>query len=184
MDKKIAKLISDNIIIIKNPISADLDVMRPSNIPNLLTAVNLNKSKMINNSKIFEVGPIFDETLEDKQINVATAIGYGNVSDQNWNSKNKDFDVFDIKSDLMTILKSLNANKSHGPDGISGKILKKCHFSLAYPLSILFNLSFNLGQIPSEWKLANVVPVHKKGEKSMAENYRPISLTCLVMKIF
>ncbi len=109
MDKKIAKLISDNIIKIKNPISADLDVMRPSNIPNLLTAVNLNKSKMINNSKIFEVGPIFDETLEDKQINVATAIGYGNVSGQNWNSKNKDFDVFDIKSDLMTILKSLNA---------------------------------------------------------------------------
>jgi len=108
MDQKIAKLISDNIIIIKNPISADLDVMRPSNIPNLLTAVNLNKSKMINHSKIFEVGPIFDETLEDKQINVATAIGYGNVSGQNWNSKNKDFDVFDIKSDLMTILKSLN----------------------------------------------------------------------------
>ena len=71
---------------------------------------------------------------------------------------------------VRLILKALNANKSYGPDGISGKILKKCHFSLAYPLSILFNLSFNLGQIPSEWKLANVVPVHKKGEKSMAEN--------------
>jgi phenylalanyl-tRNA synthetase beta subunit len=38
--------------------------MRPSNIPNLLTAINLNKSKMISSGKIFEVGPIFDETLE------------------------------------------------------------------------------------------------------------------------
>ena len=103
------KLISDNVIKIKNPISADLNVMRPSNIPNLLSAVNLNKSKMITSGKIFEVGPIFDETLEDKQVNVATGIGYGNVSGNNWNSPKKDFDVFAIKSDLMRILKSLNA---------------------------------------------------------------------------
>jgi len=108
MDEKVAKLLSDNVIKIKNPISADLDVMRSSNIPNLLTAVNLNKSKMITSGKIFEVGPIFDATWEEKQVNVATAIGYGNVSGNNWNSKNKDIDVFDIKSDLMQILKSLN----------------------------------------------------------------------------
>ena len=85
---------------------------------------------------------------------------------------------------VRSILKFLNANKSFGPDGISGKILKKCHFSLAYPLSILFNLSFNTGKIPDEWKLANIIPVHKKGDKSLVENYRPISLTCLIMKVF
>ena len=93
---------------LKIPISADLDVMRPSNIPNLLVAVNQNKSKMISNGKLFEVGPIFDETLEDKQTNVATAIAYGNITGSNWNSEKKDFDVFAIKSDLMRILKSLN----------------------------------------------------------------------------
>jgi len=108
MDEKVAKLLSDNVIKIKNPISADLNVMRPSNFPNLLTAVNLNKSKMITSGKIFEVGPIFDETLEDKQVNVATGIAYGNISGNNWNSVNKDLDVFDIKSDLMQILKTLN----------------------------------------------------------------------------
>jgi len=108
MDEKVAKLLSDNVIKIKNPISSDLNVMRPSNFPNLLTAVNLNKSKMITSGKIFEVGPIFDETLEDKQVNVATGIAYGNISGNNWNSANKDIDVFDIKSDLMQILKTLN----------------------------------------------------------------------------
>ena len=108
MDEKVAKLISDNVIKIKNPISADLNVMRPSNIPNLLTAINLNKSKMISSCKIFEVGPIFDETFKDRQVNVATGIAYGNVSGNNWNSNKKDFDVFAIKSDLMKILKSLN----------------------------------------------------------------------------
>jgi len=82
--------------------------MRPSNIPNLLNAINLNKSKVINNGKLFEVGPIFAASLEDKQTNVATAIGYGNVNGGNWNSINQDFDVFAIKSDLMQILKTLN----------------------------------------------------------------------------
>ena len=50
-------------------------------------------------------------------------------------------------------------------------------------MSILFDISFSTGQLPSDWKLANVVPVHKKGDKSNVENYRPISLTSLVMKV-
>ncbi len=64
------------------------------------------------------------------------------------------------------------------------KILKNCAVGLAYPLSIIFKVSYNTGCIPGEWKMANVVPVHKKGSKEDVENYRPISLTCLVMKIF
>ena len=58
-----------------------------------------------------------------------------------------------------------------------------CAATLAFPITKIFNLSFNLGQIPSDWKTANVVPVHKKGDKSNIENYRPISLTTLVMKV-
>ena len=57
-------------------------------------------------------------------------------------------------------------------------------FLFAYPLSLLFRVSYNTGCVPREWKLANVVPVHKKGAKENIENYRPISLTCLVMKTY
>ena len=78
----------------------------------------------------------------------------------------------------------MNASKAHGPDGIHGKILKNCATSLAYPLSLIFNTSFKTGAIPAEWKTANVVPVFKKGSKAAVENYRPISLTCLTVKIF
>ena len=85
---------------------------------------------------------------------------------------------------VRTLLYKVNANKAGGPDGIHGKVLKNCAGSLAYPLSLLFKTSYNTGQIPDEWKLANVVPVHKRGSKLSVENYRPISLTCLVMKIF
>ena len=85
---------------------------------------------------------------------------------------------------VRKILSSLNQNKSQGPDGISGKVLKNCASSIAYPITLLFNMSFSQGQIPPDWKLANIVPVHKKGDKSNVENYRPISLTSLIMKIF
>ena len=48
----------------------------------------------------------------------------------------------------------------------------------------MFNISFVTGCIPEDWKLASIVSVHKKGEKGSVENYRPISLTSLVMKVF
>ena len=48
---------------------------------------------------------------------------------------------------------------------------------------MLFNLVYNTGYIPQEWKVANVVPVYKKDDKNKVTNYRPISLTSLVMKV-
>ena len=85
---------------------------------------------------------------------------------------------------IASLLSDLNPNKAQGPDQINGKILKCCSSSLAKPLSLLFTLSYSSGSIPNEWKLANVVPVHKKGSKKDVTNYRPISLTCIIMKVY
>ena len=86
---------------------------------------------------------------------------------------------------IEKFLSCINSNKACGPDGIHGKILKNCSKSLAYPLSILFKLSYNYGLLPTDWKCANIVPVHKKGPKNYIESYRLISLiTSLVMKTF
>ena len=99
-------------------------------------------------------------------------------------SNDSDFDIeFDHRA-VRKLLSDINSNKAQGPDGIHGKILKHCAVGLAYPLSCIFKVSYNSGFIPSEWKLANVVPIFKKGDKTCVENYRPISLTCLVMKVF
>ena len=80
-------------------------------------------------------------------------------------------------------MQNLNVNKACGPDQIPGIVLKRCSDTLAEPLSIIFNIVYNTGIVPAEWKLTNVVPVFKKGEKKSVKNYRPISLTCICSKI-
>ena len=54
---------------------------------------------------------------------------------------------------------------------------------LSSPLALLLNTSFSLGQLPTMWKNANITPVHKKGNRNLRENYRQISLTCILRKI-
>ena len=93
---------------------------------------------------------------------------------------------FDIEFDhqrVRKILSNINSNKAYGPDGIHGKLLKNCAVGLAYPLSLLFHSCYNIGTLPREWKLGHIVPIYKKGDKHEVSNYRPISLTCLIMKV-
>ena len=85
---------------------------------------------------------------------------------------------------MKSVLDNLEINKAQVPDAINGAVLKNCSKSLSYPLYKLFNLVYNTGCIPSEWKLANVVPIHKKDDKNKVVNHRPIYLTSLVMKVF
>ncbi|MCP4458099.1 MAG: hypothetical protein GY816_08775 [Cytophagales bacterium] len=121
---------------------------------------------------------IFNEYFQDQ---FSEASSY-NIDIDYSNDTVNDIDFSTSK--IRKILKDVNVNKSVGPDGIHGKVLKYCRDGIAYPLAVLFKISYNMGQIPAEWKMANVVPVHKKGPKSAVENYRPISLTSLVMKVF
>ena len=108
MDEAKAKIIEKDLINLKNPISAELSVMRPSTFPNLLHSINTNKAKMYFSGKIFEVGPNFSNLFENKQQNVATAIAYGLIDEDNWLSSKKTVDVYNVKADLFLILKELN----------------------------------------------------------------------------
>ena len=67
-----------------------------------------------------------------------------------------------------------------GPYSLSSHVLKECVPELAPSLAHLFTRSFQSGCIPVQWKQGNVVPVHKKGDKSQVSNYRPISLLCIL----
>ena len=91
--------------------------------------------------------------------------------------------VFDVDTVKRKINK-LKVSSSSGPDGISSKFLSDHVDSLSHPLSMIFNLSLETGQVPEDWRKANVTPIFKnKGSKSKAENYRPISLTSIPCKL-
>ena len=94
-------------------------------------------------------------------------------------------DTFKITCDqISNHLIGLNANKAHGPDDISVSMIKLCGDSLVLPLNIIFNNILRTAKFPKQWKSANVTPVHKKENKQLIKNYRPISLLPIFAKVF
>ncbi len=75
-------------------------------------------------------------------------------------------------------------SKATGPDNIGNMLLKKCAPSISGVLTRIFNLSLTLGQFPNSWKIAHIVPIHKKGSVHDFKMYRPVSLLPCVSKIF
>ena len=80
-------------------------------------------------------------------------------------------------------LKDLNPNKSPGPDKIYPRVLKELHEELSVPIACIFNKSFNDNKLPDDWKLAEITAIFKKGNRSSSNNYRPVSLTCILCKV-
>jgi len=78
----------------------------------------------------------------------------------------------------------MKSSNTADPQGFSNSFLKRLKFALAKPLSALYTHIFTSGKIPSDWRLANVTLVFKKGISSNVANYRPISQTSTVSKIF
>ncbi|KAF1528233.1 hypothetical protein FQV19_0007123, partial [Eudyptula minor] len=84
---------------------------------------------------------------------------------------------------LNDLLRHLDAHKSMGPDGIHPRVLRELVEELAKPLSIIYQQSWLTGEVPDDWRLANVTPIYKKGQKEDPGNYRPVSLTSVPGKI-
>ena len=81
------------------------------------------------------------------------------------------------EEDVMRVIDKLKICKSPGPDKIYPRILKEVKEAISKPLCAIFNLSLRTEKVVSEWKLSNVTPLFKKGDKFNPGNYRPISLT-------
>ena len=103
--------------------------------------------------------------------------------------KTSDEDLTDIifnENDMVKAIDKLKENSGPGPDDIPAIILKKMSTALVIPLTIILRKSINEGEIPEIYKVAYITPIHKGGKKSKLkpENYRPVSLTSHIMKIY
>ena len=86
-------------------------------------------------------------------------------------------------STVYKLLENINVRKATGLDGVSNKLLKFAAHIVAPSLTEIFTTSINTGIFPTEWKIARVTPIFKKGKKNDLNNYRPISVIPTVAKI-
>ena len=86
--------------------------------------------------------------------------------------------------DILASIGDLKSDSAAGPDGIPVILLKNCATQLCEPLRILWSESFQTGVVPLFYKSSYITPIFKRGERARAVNYRPISLTSHVIKIY
>ena len=92
-------------------------------------------------------------------------------------------DIVISKEGVLKPLKGLNPSKALGPDELHPKVLKELATELGPVFAHLFQQSMDTGEIPKEWSLANICPLFKKSDRSLACNYHPVSLTCVPCKL-
>jgi len=93
--------------------------------------------------------------------------------------------TFQYISNLFVLkqLKSFKRKKSAGMDGFPPGMLKDCRLNISQPICHILNLSIRTSTVPTLWKIARVVPIHKKGNTTDPANFRPISLLPVLSKI-
>ena len=117
-------------------------------------------------SCVNEVGQVHD-TTQDLPITCSHNLQFVSIDEESVNSH----------------LGRLKIDKATGVDGISARMLKLTAPAISKSLASLFNYSLECGDLPLEWKAANVSPVLKKGDSRVPSNYRPISVLPVVAKI-
>ena len=123
--------------------------------------------------------------LQDQYIKV--------FSNPNNTNKNTSYDektqeeITDIEitlKDVKDAIKEIPTYAAPGPDKLPAIIFKECVEELAEAIQIIWRKSLDNTDIPKELKLQTIIPLFKKGSKGLAENYRPVSLTSHLIKVF
>ena len=108
---KINDLLTDKKLRLTNPISSDLDTLRTSIFSNILTHCKNNIDRGYKNLMLFEVGPVFSGINPGDQSVVAGALRLGHKIEKSWIEKNALSNVYDVKSDAISVLLDLGIEK-------------------------------------------------------------------------
>ena len=128
---------------------------------------NLTKCEIFNQyfASVFNPSSNLDHTLTNVPIETSTE------------------NIIITLNDVLNAISKLKANKSPGPDGILPRVLKEVKDQISPIFVYLFNSLLSQTFVPEDWKIANVVPIFKKGKRDVKNNYRPVSLTSILSKL-
>ena len=87
------------------------------------------------------------------------------------------------ETSVISVIKTLKAKLSCGPDNLPPILFKRLEYSIARPLSLLFSQLLSVDAVPEDWEKTIITPVFKKGSAGDVTNYTPISLTRVTCKI-
>ena len=93
-------------------------------------------------------------------------------------------DIYITEEMVLRKLRGLRLDKAAGADDLPSRLLSQIQEEVFHPLTALFQKSLQSGVVPQDWKLANVTPIYKKGSRGQSCNYKPVSLTSQVCKLF
>ena len=151
--------------------------LNPETIPTNLT----EESTPIPPSKIPDAFAKFFESKVTKIFNESNIDPHIYDGKRKINAESK---FFMTESDIKSCIKTIKIKNCEGIDRIPQRILVDGADHLVAPLSYLFKLIYEKRELPKQWQMAKVTPIHKKGSKNDISNYRPISNLCSTSKIF
>ena len=93
-------------------------------------------------------------------------------------------DIEFSKEDIESAIDEIDRDAATTENDIPASVLKECRNALSYPIYLIWKKSLDTETIPSDMKIQSINPIFKKGDKSDPSNYRPISLTSHLIKIF
>ncbi len=195
MPKNLALQFNDNknldALTLKNPISSDLDTMRPSILPNLIAASVRNHDLGYPDAALYEIGPVFASSKSDGQQIVAAGVRAGNHNAKNWTAGARATDAYDVKADALAALEAAGASVNgvqitrdapgYYHPGRSGALKQGpnvlAYFGEIHP-GIIDDMGLKSGVSGFEVFLKNIPESKKKGsEKSLLklEPLQPVS---------
>ena len=149
-------------------------VRRPSQVPPIVRWKNIEATSSTNKAELFN--SFFQSTFSQKDMSSFT------LSGSKCERVATEFDV--SESNIRKILRNLDINKAKGPDGLPPLLFKQTKSTIAKSISDLFTNCKRLGVFPTSWKVGRVSPIHKKGNKTAVENYRPVTILDIISKVF
>ena len=165
-------------------------VLNKKNTKKDITDIEVNDKNVSDKQEIVTIfNDYFISIGKKMQDNVKNNITEGNRNKkkQKWLKGNFSSSIFFnpvVSSDIVEIVSKFDSNKSPGYDGIHPKVLKRSISVIAEPLCNIINLALAKGIFPDSLKVAKVIPVFKKGNRSLLTNYRSISVLSVFSKKF